>query len=36
MAGIAELLPAAAGEADGPVSGLVFKVERGPSGDRIA
>jgi ribosomal protection tetracycline resistance protein len=36
MAGVAELLPAAAGDADGPVSGLVFKVERGPSRDRIA
>jgi ribosomal protection tetracycline resistance protein len=36
MAGVAELLPAAAGDADGPGSGLVFKVERGPSGDRIA
>jgi ribosomal protection tetracycline resistance protein len=36
MAGVAELLPAAAGDADGPASGLVFKVERGPSGDRIA
>ena len=29
MAGIAELLPAAAGDADGPVSGTVFKVDRG-------
>jgi ribosomal protection tetracycline resistance protein len=36
MAGVAELLPAAAGDSDGPISGLVFKVERGPSGDRIA
>jgi ribosomal protection tetracycline resistance protein len=36
MAGVAELLPVAAGDAGGPVSGLVFKVERGPSGDRIA
>ena len=35
-AGIAELLPARVGDADGPVSGLVFKIERGPSGDRIA
>ncbi len=34
--GIAELLPSSAGEADGPVSGLVFKIERGPAGERIA
>lgn len=36
MAGIAELLPAAAGGADGPVSGSVFKIERGSSGEKIA
>jgi len=36
MAGIAELLPAAEGDADGPASGSVFKVDRGPSGERIA
>jgi ribosomal protection tetracycline resistance protein len=35
-AGIAELLPAAAGDAEGPVSGTVFKVERGLTGERIA
>jgi ribosomal protection tetracycline resistance protein len=35
-AGIAELLPAAAGDPDGPVSGTVFKIERGPAGERIA
>jgi ribosomal protection tetracycline resistance protein len=35
-AGIAGLLPVAAGDEDGPASGLVFKIERGPSGDRIA
>jgi ribosomal protection tetracycline resistance protein len=35
-AGIAELLPAAQGDADGPVSGTVFKIERGPSGEKIA
>jgi ribosomal protection tetracycline resistance protein len=35
-AGIAELLPATEGDADGPVSGTVFKVERGPAGERIA
>ena len=34
--GIAELLPARVGDADGPLSGRVFKIERGPSGDRIA
>src|SRR5918992_3202945 len=31
-AGLAELLPPAAGGADGPASGLVFKIERGPGG----
>ena len=36
IAGIAELLPAADGDADGPVSGTVFKVERGPAGEKIA
>jgi ribosomal protection tetracycline resistance protein len=36
MAGIAELLPAEEGDADGPVSGAVFKVERGPAGEKIA
>jgi ribosomal protection tetracycline resistance protein len=35
-AGIAELLPAAEGDAGGPVSGTVFKVERGPAGEKIA
>ena len=35
-AGIAELLPASEGDADGPVSGAVFKVERGPAGEKIA
>ena len=35
-AGIAELLPAADGDADGPSSGTVFKVERGPAGEKIA
>ena len=34
--GIAELLPAADGDGDGPVSGTVFKVERGPAGEKIA
>jgi ribosomal protection tetracycline resistance protein len=35
-AGIAELLPAAEVDGDGPVSGTVFKVERGPAGEKIA
>jgi len=35
-AGIREFLPAAAGDADGPASGTVFKVERGPAGEKIA
>jgi ribosomal protection tetracycline resistance protein len=34
-AGIAELLPAAQGDADGALSGTVFKIERGPSGEKI-
>ncbi|HEV2451139.1 MAG TPA: translation factor GTPase family protein [Streptosporangiaceae bacterium] len=34
--GIRELLPAAAGDADGPPSGVVFKVERGPAGEKVA
>ncbi|MFG1876465.1 GTP-binding protein [Sphaerisporangium sp. NPDC049003] len=36
MSGISELLPAAEGDAGGPVSGTVFKVERGPAGEKIA
>ena len=36
MAGIAELLPAAEGDGDGPISGSVFKIERGPAGEKIA
>ena len=35
-AGIRELLPARAGAGDAPLAGLVFKIERGPAGDRIA
>jgi ribosomal protection tetracycline resistance protein len=35
-AGIKELLPAAEGDANGPASGTVFKVERGPAGEKIA
>jgi ribosomal protection tetracycline resistance protein len=33
--GVRELLPAPGGDPDGPVSGSVFKVERGPAGERI-
>jgi ribosomal protection tetracycline resistance protein len=36
MSGIAELLPAAEGDVDGPPSGTVFKVERGAAGQKIA
>jgi ribosomal protection tetracycline resistance protein len=36
IAGIKELLPAAEGDVEGPVSGSVFKVERGPAGEKIA
>jgi ribosomal protection tetracycline resistance protein len=36
MAGIAELLPSSAGHAEGPASGSVFKIERGPAGEKIA
>jgi ribosomal protection tetracycline resistance protein len=34
--GIEELLPAAGGDACAPVSGTVFKVERGPAGEKVA
>ncbi|MEV5552431.1 translation factor GTPase family protein [Nonomuraea wenchangensis] len=36
VAGVRELLPAAGGDPGGPVSGAVFKVERGPAGEKIA
>jgi ribosomal protection tetracycline resistance protein len=36
MTGIEELLPAAEENCDGPASGAVFKVERGPAGEKIA
>ena len=36
MSGIAELLPAREGNANAPLSGSVFKIERGRSGERIA
>jgi ribosomal protection tetracycline resistance protein len=35
-AGITELLPPAAGDVGGPVSGTVFKVERGQAGEKVA
>jgi len=34
--GIAEFLPAAGQDACGPLSGTVFKVERGPAGEKVA
>ncbi|AXE90719.1 Tetracycline resistance protein TetO [Streptomyces sp. Go-475] len=36
LAGVEALLPPAEGDADGPVSATVFKVERGPAGERVA
>jgi ribosomal protection tetracycline resistance protein len=36
IAGITELLPSVEGDADGPVSGTVFKIERGPAGEKLA
>ncbi|MCG8353706.1 MAG: TetM/TetW/TetO/TetS family tetracycline resistance ribosomal protection protein [Chloroflexales bacterium] len=35
LAGIKELLPAAEGDTAAPISGAVFKIERGPSGEKI-
>jgi ribosomal protection tetracycline resistance protein len=34
--GISELLPASASDPDGPISGTVFKIERGGSGEKVA
>jgi ribosomal protection tetracycline resistance protein len=34
--GITELLPAGAGDADRPLAGTVFKIDRGPAGERVA
>jgi ribosomal protection tetracycline resistance protein len=34
--GLRELLPAAGGDPAGPVRGTVFKVERGPAGEKLA
>ena len=36
MTGLAELLPAAASDPDGRVSGSVFKIERGAAGEKVA
>jgi ribosomal protection tetracycline resistance protein len=36
MRGLVELLPADAGDPDGPVYGTVFKIEREPEGEKIA
>jgi ribosomal protection tetracycline resistance protein len=36
MPAIAELLPSEVGDAEGPLSGTVFKIERGPAGEKIA
>ena len=36
MSGLAELLPAEPGDGDGPLSGTVFKIERGDDGQKVA
>ncbi|MCO4700189.1 TetM/TetW/TetO/TetS family tetracycline resistance ribosomal protection protein [Streptomyces sp. RO-S4] len=36
LTGVRELLPPAGGDPEEPVSGAVFKVERGPAGEKIA
>jgi ribosomal protection tetracycline resistance protein len=36
LAALPELLPAADGDSDGPLSARIFKVERGPAGEQIA
>ncbi|GAA1518018.1 translation factor GTPase family protein [Kribbella lupini] len=36
IAGIRELLPASVGDKEAPVTGSVFKVERGPAGEKVA
>jgi ribosomal protection tetracycline resistance protein len=36
LSGIETLLPVADGDADGPVSATVFKVDRGPAGEKVA
>ena len=35
-AGLIELLPAEAGDAEAPAAGRVFKIDRGPAGEKIA
>jgi ribosomal protection tetracycline resistance protein len=36
VAGLRTLLPGSSGDPDGAVSGLVFKVDRGPAGEKVA
>lgn len=36
VTGIRELLPGTGGDPEGPLSGTVFKVERGPAGEKVA
>jgi ribosomal protection tetracycline resistance protein len=36
MAGVGELLPSGEQRADGPLAGAVFKIERAPSGEKVA
>jgi ribosomal protection tetracycline resistance protein len=36
VSGIGELLPTSEGNSDGPVSAMVFKIERGANGEKIA
>jgi ribosomal protection tetracycline resistance protein len=36
MTGLTELLPATAGDDDGPVSGQIFKIERGSNAEKLA
>ncbi|MGW7257281.1 GTP-binding protein [Streptomyces sp. NPDC054834] len=36
VTGIREFLPGAGGDPEGPLSGTVFKVERGPAGEKVA
>jgi ribosomal protection tetracycline resistance protein len=36
LGGVRELLPSTDGDSEGPLSGRVFKIERGPAGEKIA
>ncbi|MFJ7345542.1 GTP-binding protein [Streptomyces sp. NPDC101110] len=36
LSGVETLLPVADGDADGPVSATVFKIDRGPAGEKVA